>query len=147
VVKHLYPEADVPVIQLSIDYTRDPQYHYDLAKQLSVLRSRGVLIVGSGNMVHNLKMVAWDRLNDENYGFDWAMEAGDKMRNFIRNGDHKSLINYKSQGRVFQLAIPTPEHYLPLLYILALKEENESVDLFNDKAVGGSLTMTSLKIE
>jgi 4,5-DOPA dioxygenase extradiol len=147
VVKHLYPEADVPVIQLSLDQSRDPQYHYDLAKELASLRKKGVLIIGSGNMVHNLRMVAWDRLNDDEYGYDWALEASDKMKNFILSGDHQQLVNYKSQGRAFEMAIPTPEHYLPLLYALALKEKNETIDLFNDKAVGGSLTMTSVKIE
>lgn len=147
VVKHLYPDADVPVIQMSLDYYQAPQYHYELASELSSLRKKGILIIGSGNMVHNLRMVAWDKLNEEEYGYDWAIEASDKMKSYILNGDYKKLINYKSQGKEFELAIPTPEHYLPLLYTLALKEENEKINLFNDKAVGGSLTMTSLKIE
>jgi len=146
VIKHLYPNADVPVIQMSLDYSQTPQYHYELARELSSLRKKGVLIIGSGNMVHNLGMVEWSKLNTDNYGFDWALEAREKMKSFILNGDHKSLINYKSQGKPFELAIPTPEHYLPLLYTLALKEENEKITLFNDKAVGGSLTMTSVKI-
>ena len=145
VVKHLYPEADVPVIQLSLDHTREPQYHYDLAKQLAVLRKKGVLIIGSGNMVHNLRMVAWDRLNDE-FGYDWALDASDKMKNLILANNHEPLIQYQNQGQAFQNAIPTPEHFLPLLYVLALKEKNETVHLFNNKAVGGSLTMTSVKI-
>ena len=147
VIKHLYPNADVPVIQMSLDYYQTPQYHYELAKELASLRSKGVLIIGSGNMVHNLGMVAWDKLNADEYGFDWALEAREKMKNFILNGDHKALINYKSQGKAFDLAIPSPEHYLPLLYALALKEENEKLTLFNDKAVAGSLTMTSVKID
>lgn len=146
VIKHLYPNADVPVIQLSLDYTQTPQYHYDLAKQLAALRKKGVLIVGSGNLVHNLRMVAWDKLNAGEYGYDWALEAKAKMNQFILSNDHKQLINFKSQGKAFDLAIPTPEHYLPLLYTLALKEENEKVSLFNDKALAGSLTMTSVKI-
>jgi 4,5-DOPA dioxygenase extradiol len=146
VVKHLYPKADVPVIQMSLDYSKDAQYHYDLARELASLRAKGVLIVGSGNMVHNLRMVAWDKLNADDYGYDWALEANNKMKNFILSGDHQQLVNFKSQGRAFEMAIPTPEHYLPLLYTLALKEKNEIVDLFNDKAVGGSLTMTSVKI-
>jgi 4,5-DOPA dioxygenase extradiol len=147
VIKHLYPNADIPVIQMSLDYTQPPQYHYELAKELGSLRKKGVLIVGSGNMVHNLRMVDWRRLNEVNYSYDWASEASKKMKKFILSGDHKQLINYQSQGKEFSLAIPTPEHYLPLLYTLALKEENEKVSLFNDKAVGGSLTMTSVKIE
>lgn len=146
VVKHLYPDADVPVIELSLDYTQSPQYHYELAKELGSLRKKGVLIIGSGNMVHNLRMVDWRRLNDVNYSYDWASEVSEKIKKFIISGDNKQLINYQSQGKEFNLAIPTPEHYLPLLYALALKEENEEVSLFNDKAVGGSLTMTSVKI-
>jgi 4,5-DOPA dioxygenase extradiol len=146
VIKHLYPEANVPVIQLSLDHFQTPQYHYDLAKQLAVLRDKGVLIVGSGNMVHNLHQVAWDKLNTPNYGYDWALEARAKMNNYILADDHKALINFRSQGRAFDLAIPTPEHYLPLLYTLALKHGKEDVSLFNDKALGGSLTMTSVKI-
>jgi 4,5-DOPA dioxygenase extradiol len=147
VIKHLYPNADVPVIQMSLDYYQTPQYHYELAKELKSLREKGVLIIGSGNMVHNLGMMAWDKLNADEYGFDWALEARAKMKNFILNGDHQSLINYKSQGKPFELSIPSPEHYLPLLYSLALKEENEKITLFNDKAIAGSLTMTSVKID
>jgi 4,5-DOPA dioxygenase extradiol len=147
VVKHLYPAADVPVIQMSLDYSQPPQYHYDLAKQLASLRKKGVLIIGSGNMVHNLRMVAWDKFNQPDFAYDWAAEANNKMKQYILSGDHNPLINYKAQGKSFELAIPTPDHYLPLLYTLALKEENEKISLFNDKAVAGSLTMTSVKIE
>jgi 4,5-DOPA dioxygenase extradiol len=146
VVKHLYPKADVPVVELSLDYHRTPQAHYDLAKELSSLRTKGVLIIGSGNMVHNLRMIAWDKLETAGYGFDWALEAAEKMKHFISDGDHQSLIHYPSQGTAFALAIPTPEHFLPLLYALALKAEDETVTLFNDKPVAGSLSMTSLKI-
>lgn len=146
VIKHLYPNADIPVIQMSIDYTQPAHYHYELAKQISALRQKGVLIIGSGNMVHNLRMVAWNKLNEE-FAFDWATEANEKMKNHILSGDFQPLIDFKSQGRAFDLAIPTPEHYLPLLYTLALREEKEEITLFNDKPVGGSLTMTSLKIE
>jgi 4,5-DOPA dioxygenase extradiol len=147
VVKHLYPQADVPVIQMSIDYTQNAQYHYDLAKELAALRSKGILIVGSGNMVHNLGVVAWDKLNTDNFGYDWAIEASTKMKQFILSNDHKSLINFQSQGKAFDLAIPSPEHYLPMIYSLALKDEKEKITLFNDKAVAGSLTMTSIKID
>jgi 4,5-DOPA dioxygenase extradiol len=146
VVKHLYPGANIPVVQLSLDYYKQPQYHYDLAKELTPLRRKGVLIIGSGNMVHNLGMVSWERLNETGFGFDWAIEANEKMKKFILSDDHKSLIDYKSQGREFDLAIPTPEHFLPLLYTLALKEEGEKITIFNDKPVAGSLTMTSIKI-
>lgn len=146
VIKHLYPEADVPVIQMSLDYYQTPQYHYDLMKELASLRKKGVLIIGSGNMVHNLREVAWDKFGSDNFAFDWALEASEKMKKYILNGDHKNLINYRCHGKSFELAIPTPEHYLPLLYAMALKDENEDVTLFNDKAVAGSLTMTSVKI-
>lgn len=146
VLKHLYPNADIPIIQLSLDYSQTPQYHYELAQELKSLREKGVLIIGSGNMVHNLRMVEWKKLN-ETYGFDWALEANEKMKQFILNDDHKSLINYSKQGKPFQLSIPTPEHYLPLLYTLALKEKNEAINFFNDKPVAGSLTMTSVKID
>ncbi|MBL7794230.1 MAG: 4,5-DOPA dioxygenase extradiol [Saprospiraceae bacterium] len=146
VIKHLYPDADVPVIQMSLDYTQSPQWHYELAQELAALRKKGVLIVGSGNMVHNLRMVAWDKLNVSDYGYDWALEAREKMNAFILSGDHQPLVNFQSQGRAFNLAIPTPEHYLPLLYALALREKDENVALFNDKAVAGALTMTSVKI-
>lgn len=147
VVKHLYPKADVPIIQMSIDYTQNAQYHYELAKELASLRKKGVLIVGSGNMVHNLGMIAWDKLNTDSYGFDWAIEANEQMKKHILSGDHKQLINYHSHGKAWELAIPSPEHYLPLIYTLALKEDNEKITLFNDKAVAGSLTMTSVKID
>lgn len=146
VVKHLYPKADVPVIQMSIDYTQGPQYHYELAKELSALRNKGVLIVGSGNMVHNLGMIAWDKLNAPSYGYDWAIEANEKMKSYILSGDHQPLINYRSQGKAWDMAIPSPEHYLPLLYILGLKDDKEAVSIHNDKPVAGSLTMTSLKV-
>lgn len=145
VIKHLYPNADIPVIQMSIDYSQSPQYHYELAQQIKSLREKGVLIIGSGNMVHNLGMVEWKRLN-ETFGYDWAIEANEKMKKFILSSDHKQLINFRSQGKAFDLAIPTPEHYLPLLYSLALKDDKDDVSLFNDKAVAGSLTMTSVKI-
>lgn len=147
VVRHLYPKADIPVIQMSLDYYQTPQYHYDIAKELATLRKKGVLIIGSGNMVHNLGMVAWAKLNSEEYGYDWAIEANEKMKKNILSDDHNQLINYKSQGKAYNMAIPTPEHYLPLLYALALKEKNEKLILFNDKIVAGSLSMTSLRID
>jgi 4,5-DOPA dioxygenase extradiol len=146
VVRHMYPDANIPVLQLSIDYTKGPQYHYDLAKELQALRKKGVLIIGSGNMVHNLRMVAWDRLNDTEYAYDWASKMNDTFKALIQSGDHKPLVNYQSLGREATLAIPTPEHYLPLLYTLGVKNNKDEVSFFNDKAVGGSLTMTSVKL-
>ncbi len=145
VIKHLYPQANIPVIQMSIDHSQSALYHYELAQQIQSLRQKGVLIIGSGNMVHNLGKVAWARLN-ETFGYDWAMEASEKMKKYILAGDHTSLINFRKQGSAFDLAIPTPEHFLPLLYTLALQGSHEEVKLFNDKALAGSLTMTSLMI-
>jgi len=143
VIKHLYPGADIPVIQMSLDYYQNPQYHYDLGKQLAELRQKGVLIIGSGNMVHNLRAVDWGKPNQ---GFDWAIEANSKFKKMILDNDHKQLINYKSLGREVELSVPSPEHYLPLLYTLALKTENEEISFFNDTCVMGSLTMTSVQI-
>lgn len=145
VVRHMYPKANIPVLQLSIDYTKDARYHYELARELYSLRKKGVLIIGSGNMVHNLGMVAWDKLNDE-FGFDWAITINNKFKSLIADGDHKPLIHYSELGREAQLAIPTPEHYLPMIYTLGLKGSNDSVSFFNDKAVAGALTMTSIKL-
>jgi len=146
VIRRIYPEADVPVIEMSMDYSQGPQYHYELGKQLAALRSKGVLIIGSGNLVHNLRMVAWDKMNESEYGFDWAIQANNKFKQLIQSGNHKELINYTALGREVQLAVPTPDHYLPLLYTLALKEDNEAISFFNDKPVMGSLTMTSVRI-
>jgi len=143
VLKNLYPNADIPVVQLSLDYRQAPQYHYELAKQLSALRKKGVLIIGSGNIVHNLGILDW---KNPNGGFDWAMEANTKLKEFILNNNHQQLINYASLGKAFQLSIPTPEHYLPLLYTLALKDEKENITLFNDQLTMGSISMLSVKI-
>jgi 4,5-DOPA dioxygenase extradiol len=145
VLKHMYPEANIPVIQMSLDYSKKPQFHYELAKELSAMRNSGVLIIGSGNMVHNLGMVAWDKLK-QNFAFEWAEEASEKMKSAILSGNHDSLINFQKQGKSFDLAIPTPEHFLPLLYILSLKKKDEELNFFNDKALAGALSMTSVKI-
>lgn len=146
VLRHFFPMADVPVVQLSLDYNQPAPYHYALAKRLSALRHKGVLIVGSGNMVHNLGKVSWQHINTPNYAFDWTKIAQSKMLGFIQDTNHAALINYQKQGAEFNLAIPSPEHYLPLLYVLAQQQQNEIPTFFNDKAVGGSLTMTSVLI-
>ncbi|RYY20547.1 MAG: 4,5-DOPA dioxygenase extradiol, partial [Sphingobacteriaceae bacterium] len=144
IVRHMYPDADIPVLQLSIDYTKNNQYHYELAAELYELRKKGVLIMGSGNMVHNLRMAAWDKLNSP-FAYDWATSINDQFKYLIKSGNHQALINYSQLGREAQLAIPTPEHYLPLLYTLGLKSNRDDVSFFNDKTVGGSLTMTSVR--
>lgn len=146
VIKHLYPKANIPVIQLSIDYTQSAQYHYDLAKKLNYLRKKGVLIIGSGNIIHNLRLVDFQNLDKDNYGYDWAVEAHEKINQLLLKGDYQSLIDYHLQGKAVQLAVPTPDHYLPLIYALGLQEKGEELSLFNDKLLGGSLSMTSLKI-
>ena len=145
VIRQMYPDANIPIMQLSIDYTKGPQYHYDLARELYGLRKKGVLIVGSGNMVHNLKLAAWDRLDDQEYGFDWAIQMNEVFKKFIQNEQHDRLINYTELGKEALLAIPTPEHYWPLLYTLGLKGSKDDLSFFNDKVVAGSLTMTSVK--
>jgi 4,5-DOPA dioxygenase extradiol len=146
VVRHMYPQANIPVLQLSIDYSKGPQYHYDLAGELYALRKKGVLIIGSGNMVHNLRMAAWDRLNEPGFGYDWALQINDSFKQLITDGNFAPLINYESLGKDAKMAIPTPEHYLPLLYVLGLKGSKDATSFFNDKAVAGSLTMTSVKL-
>ncbi|MBE9600642.1 4,5-DOPA dioxygenase extradiol [Pedobacter sp. MC2016-24] len=144
VVRHMYPDANIPVLQLSIDYTRDARYHYDLAHELYGLRKKGVLILGSGNMVHNLRMMSWEMIHGG--GYDWALQANDTFKRLILANEHQPLTTYAQLGKEAMLAIPTPEHYLPLMYTLGLKNDREEVSLFNDKAVGGSLTMTSVRI-
>lgn len=143
VVRRLYPDADIPVIQMSLDFRKNAQYHYNLAKELSVLRQKGVLIIGSGNMVHNLGIIDWRKPDS---GFDWAIEANELMKKRILEHHHQPLIDYSSQGRAFQLSIPTPEHFLPLLYVLGLKNEDDPISIFNDKTLMGSISMTSVRV-
>lgn len=146
----MYPDAQIPVIQLSLDYTQGAQYHYDLAKELAGLRRKGVLIIGSGNMVHNLGMMQFPGktfdLNTE-YGFDWAHEMNTIFKQKITAHDHAALIQYRNLSKAAPLAIPTTEHYFPLLSILAVQQKSDRLQFFNDKAIGGSLTMTSVLLE
>lgn len=144
VVKHMYPKANIPVLQLSIDYTKGPEYHYELAKELAALRKKGVLILSSGNMVHNLRMINW---SSPMSGFDWANEMNEKFKSLILNSDHNALIHYDKLGQPAKLSIPTPEHYLPLLYTLGLQEKSESASIFNDKTIMGSISMTSVMVK
>ena len=145
VIRNMYPDAKIPVLQLSIDYTKGPQFHYELAKELSSLRNKGVLIMGSGNMVHNLRMVSFDKIDTE-FGFDWAIEMNEVFKKHIVSRNHEALINYERLGNGAKLAVPTPDHYYPLLYSLGLQGKNEEAYIFNDKLMAGSLTMTSLLI-
>jgi 4,5-DOPA dioxygenase extradiol len=142
VLCRMFPDADIPVVQLSLDRTQEPAFHYALGKELRVLRNKGILIVGSGNMVHNLRMMAWQ---DEAY--DWAIEFDETLKQLILSGDHDSIIHYQNLGKATRLAVPTNEHYLPLLYILAVQDEQEPVRFFTDRMSLGSLSMRSLWIE
>ncbi len=146
VIKHLYPDANVPVIQLSIDYSKPPEYHFELAKQLNQLRYKGILIVGSGNIVHNLRLVDYPNFDKDNYGYDWAIEAREVVNNYLLDANFKPLLEYEKQSKALRIAIPTPEHFLPLIYTLGLKDKKDELYLFNDKLVAGSLSMTSVKI-
>jgi 4,5-DOPA dioxygenase extradiol len=145
VVRRMYPDASIPVLQLSIDYSKPASYHYNLAKELAALRKKGVLIIGSGNMVHNLRMVAWDKMDQPGFGYDWAIEMHELFKTKITEGDHQALINYETLSKSAKLAIPTPDHYYPLMYVLGLQEKDEEPIFFNDKLMAGSLNMTSVK--
>ena len=145
IIRHMYPDASVPVLQLSIDYTKGPAYHYELAKELSALRKKGVLIMGSGNMVHNLGMVAWNKM-EAGYGYDWAVEMNEVFKQKVLSGDHRPLIAYEGLNKAAKLAIPTPDHYYPLMYTLGLQGKGEEAKIFNDRMVAGSLSMTSVRI-
>ncbi|MBF0597060.1 4,5-DOPA-extradiol-dioxygenase [Faecalibacter rhinopitheci] len=145
VIKHMYPDANIPIVEFSLDYRKTPEQHYQLAEELKTLRKKGVLIIGSGNIVHNLRAVAWNRINDT-FGFDWALEANNVVKTAIMERNHQLLMNPFEQGQAFQLAIPTPEHYLPLLYALALQGNKDEIAFFNDEPVAGSLSMTSVYI-
>jgi 4,5-DOPA dioxygenase extradiol len=137
----MYPEAGIPVVQLSLDRSHDPIYHYQLGRELLALRQEGVLILGSGNIVHNLRMMVW-----EEKAFDWAAEYDAKVTQWILEGDHDSIIHYEKYGRTAQLAVNSAEHYLPLLYTLGLKTKDEPVSFFADKLWGGSISMRCVRI-
>lgn len=146
VLKPMFPLANIPVVQLSLDYKKNAAYHYNLGKQLQQLRQKGVLIIGSGNIVHNLGLINWQKMNEPEFGFDWALEAKEKINELILSNHHEQLIQYKNLGKAILLAVPSPDHYLPLLYALSLKTEKDDVSLFNDKALMGSISMTSVLI-
>ncbi|MBK8698938.1 MAG: 4,5-DOPA dioxygenase extradiol [Saprospiraceae bacterium] len=143
IVRHMYPNADIPVLQLSIDYGRDATYHFRLAAELGALRKRGVLIIGSGNAVHNLSKIAFGSKPD--FGYDWAIQANEEMKSFILDGNYKEMLTYQNKGSHWQLAIPSPDHYYPLMYTLGLTKPGEKVEVFNDTPTLGSIAMTSYK--
>jgi len=143
ILTHLVPDASIPVLQLSLDYNLSPSAHYDLGRQLAGLRRKGILVIGSGNMVHNLRLINW---HNPDGGHEWANESNEKFKKLILEGNYHKLKDYTSLGPEISLSVPTPEHFLPLLYVLAMQEKNESVSFFNDKTIYGSLSMTSIKI-
>jgi 4,5-DOPA dioxygenase extradiol len=144
VVRSMFPEANIPVLQLSIDYYKPGRWHFDLAAELMALRDRGVLIIGSGNMVHNLRLVDFEKLNVPGYGYDWAIEMNETFKDHIDRRAFLPLMEYERLGVSAKLAIPTPDHYWPLIYTLGVTYEDEHPVFFNDEPVGGSLTMTSV---
>lgn len=143
VVKHMYPDAGVPIIEMSLDYSKPARWHYELAQELSGLRTKGVLIIGSGNMVHNLRLVDWQHPDET---FDWARETNERFKQLITKNEHRTLIDYRQLGKSVELSVPTPEHYLPMLYVLALLKDNDEITFFNDRTLLGSISMTSFKV-
>lgn len=139
VLSHMFPGADIPVVQLSLDHQKPAVLHFELGRELTSLRRQRVLIVGSGNIVHNLAMAQWQDATP----YEWATEANDLFKELIGENDARALIDYPRLGNAARLAIPTPEHYLPMLSILALREEDEPVTYFNDTIDMGSMSMTS----
>ncbi|MEK6781567.1 MAG: 4,5-DOPA dioxygenase extradiol [Bacteroidota bacterium] len=137
----MYPRADIPVYQLSLDYYKPMQYHYELAEQLSELRRKGVMIIGSGNIVHNLGM-----LNFSGKPYDWAIEFDQKMKEFITDKNHEGIMQYEKLGAMAKLAVPTHDHFLPLIYSIAVQEMNEEILFFNEKTDMGSVSMRSFKL-
>ena len=141
VLCRLFPDARTPVVQLSLDRSLSPQAHYDLGHQLRALRRKGVLIVGSGNIVHNLRLVVW-----QDTAHDWAREFDETIRRLIVSGDHASIVDYPKLGPAARLSIPTNEHFLPLLYVLALQEPAEAIQFFAERVTLGAISMRSLQI-
>jgi 4,5-DOPA dioxygenase extradiol len=144
VLCHVFPGADVPVVQLSIDETQPPEFHYDLGRRLSVLRDEGVLVVGSGNLVHNLHTYAWGRHKVE--PFDWAVRFEERARGLLLSGDHGPLVDYESLGEDARLSAPTLDHYLPLLYVIGTRRETDEVSFPVEGFDGGSISMLTIQI-
>ncbi|HEX7523599.1 MAG TPA: 4,5-DOPA dioxygenase extradiol [Candidatus Deferrimicrobium sp.] len=141
VLRRMFPEADIPVVQLSLDRAKGPAFHYELGKELAGLRREGVLIVGSGNIVHNLGVIV-----REDTAYDWAVEFDETVKRLILSGDHDAIVHSPDLGRAARLSVPTNEHFLPLLYVLALQEKGEGIRFFADRVTLGSISMRSLWI-
>lgn len=143
VLRHIWPTAEIPVFQLSIDYAKPPQFHYDLARELRSLRDRGVLILGSGNIVHNLRRISWEE-NDPHTP-DWAQEFDAWAKSKLESGDHQSLVDYPTLGAAARLSVPTNDHYLPLLYTLGTLTKNETIAFTYEGFQNSSISMRSLQ--
>lgn len=144
VLTHVFPDADIPAIQLSIDERQPPGFHYDMGKRLAALREEGVLVIGSGNLVHNLHTYAWGEQGVQ--AFDWAVRFEDRVRALLLKGENAPLISYEELGQEAMLSVPTPDHYLPLLYILGLRRKNDSISFPVRGVDGGSVSMLAVQI-
>ena len=144
VLVHVFPDADIPVVQLSIDEVQPAQFHYDAGRRLAPLRDEGVLLMGSGNLVHNLHAYAWGQHAPEPY--DWAVRFESRARDWMLAADHQPLIDYESLGRDAMLSVPTPDHYLPLLYILGAQQPGDAVTFPVEGVDGGSISMLTVRI-
>jgi 4,5-DOPA dioxygenase extradiol len=142
VLVHMYPDRDIPVLQISVDAAAPAEVHYQIGKDLKSLRNQGVLLLGSGNIVHNLGLIDWGL---EDQGFDWAHEFDNYIRENIENGNHANVLNYLRLGETARLAVPTPDHFNPLLYILGASDPEDKLSVYNDSCMMGSLSMTSYR--
>jgi 4,5-DOPA dioxygenase extradiol len=143
VLVHAYPDADVPVVQLAIDGTQPPQFHYKLGRQLGALRDEGVMIVGSGNVVHNLRVIQWGAAAAP---YPWATRFNDEVRACLSRREHGPLVGYEAQGDAARMAVPTPEHYLPLLYVIGAQRDDEALTILTDGIELGSISMLAFAV-
>jgi 4,5-DOPA dioxygenase extradiol len=144
VLKHAYPEANIPVVQVSIDEGQPAPYHFELGRRLAPLRAEGVLVIGSGNLVHNLHTYAWGRHVTEPY--DWAVRFETEVRRHLMSGDYQPLIEYETLGKDALLAIPTPDHYLPILYVIGARQPDDDVSFPVEGVDGGSISMLCVEV-
>lgn len=140
VLVHMYPESTIPVFQMSVDAEAPPETHYRIGKELQNLRDQGVLIFGTGNVVHNLRMIDWNKANE---AYDWAYSFDEYIYENILTKNHEAILKFRKQGDVASLAVPTPDHFYPLLYTLGASDESDTVAVYNKSGELGSLTMTS----
>ncbi|HEY6930129.1 MAG TPA: 4,5-DOPA dioxygenase extradiol [Thermoanaerobaculia bacterium] len=144
VLRHVYPAADVPVVQLSIDETQPPAFHFEIGRKLAPLRSEGILVIGSGNLVHNLHAYAWGRHMPEPY--DWAIRFENRAKELLQAGEFEPLLRYETLGRDALLSIPTPDHYLPLLYVIGARRDGDPITFPVEGVDGGSISMLSVQV-